>query len=98
MAFKKGQSGNPGGRPKGIADFRAKILAKTNDGDLLISAMLAIVNGEHEDTKPSDIVAAVKWLADYGMGKPAERVEHSGTMTLEGLVASTIPKAPKAEA
>lgn len=90
MAFKKGQSGNPGGRPKGIADFRAKILSKTKNGDLLIEAMLNIATGEHPDAKPSDIVAAVKWLGDYGLGKPVERHEHSGSMTLEGLVAGSM--------
>ncbi len=89
MPFQKGQSGNPGGRSKAATEIRGKIMAATKDGRELIDIMLGIARGEHADAKVSDVLAAVKWLGDYGLGKPVERVEHSGKLSLEALVAGS---------
>ena len=66
-AFKPGQSGNPGGRPKG---FGAYIREKTKEGKLLVDDALAVLADEQAtDAARSN---ARTFLAAYGFGKPVE--------------------------
>lgn len=60
MVFKPGQSGNPGGRPKGIA---AKAREHTD------KALDVLVEGMDADD-PRVRVAAAKEVLDRGWGKP----------------------------
>lgn len=85
MAFQKGQSGNPHGRPKGLGEAIRK---KLGDGEKLIEWMMDLAQTA---TKDADRIQAIRWLSDHGYGKPIERVEHSGSMTLEQLVAGPPP-------
>ena len=68
--FRPGESGNPGGRPKGLA---ALVREKTNDGKFLVEQMMKLARGQSiiKGSKPkhSDVTAAVEWLADRGFGK-----------------------------
>jgi hypothetical protein len=90
--FVKGQSGNPSGRPKSLANLSAMILEKTKDGALLVKTLLEIVNTGEEN---KDRIAAAKLLLEYGIGKPTEHVEHSADESLSGILSTMmIPKAP----
>lgn len=76
--WKPGQSGNPGGRPKG---FGAYIREKTEDGKEIVDFFLKVFRGEDIDRrrpKLKDRVDAGSWLTDRGYGRPAQAVELSG--------------------
>jgi hypothetical protein len=73
--FATGQSGNPGGRPKGIV--RA-IRELTRDGDDLVAFVVRVFHGEVEGVKLRDRLEAATWLADRGFGKPTQGVELAG--------------------
>jgi hypothetical protein len=75
--FKPGQSGNPGGRPKGLAravrDRLREVAGEGRDGaDELVSFWFSIVTDQHQKT--ADRIACSKILAAYGWGKPPEHV------------------------
>jgi hypothetical protein len=61
--FPKGTSGNPGGRPKGLA---AAVKDKVKPEEL-VAVLVAVANDER--AKASERIAAVRELADRGWGK-----------------------------
>lgn len=67
MAFQKGQSGNPGGRPK--EDAEVKALARTA-GPEAIEKLLELMRGDDRRTA----LAAAQALLDRGFGKPAQAI------------------------
>ena len=71
MAFQKGQSGNPGGRPKFDAEIRA--LAQQHCTAAIERLVLAMKN---EDDRIA--TAAASAILDRGIGKPAQAVTVAG--------------------
>ena len=67
MAFKKGKSGNPGGRPKEAAEVKA--LA----GEHTVEAIERLVFWMRSE-EPRTSVAAAQSLLDRGHGKPAQAI------------------------
>ena len=73
--FKKGQSGNPKGRPKlpDLSQAIAKVLAEEKDG---MSALEAILKALRAKAAKGDVRAAQE-LLDRGFGKSKQSIDHT---------------------
>jgi hypothetical protein len=69
--FLPGRSGNPGGRPKGLARRVRELVGE--DGELILEFMLEVLGDETART--ADRLQAAMWLADRGFGKAVQAVE-----------------------
>jgi hypothetical protein len=72
--FRKGQSGNPNGRPRG---FAARIREETNDGKELVDLVFDIMRGGRGASAKLQLEAA-SWLADRGFGRPVQATDING--------------------
>ena len=73
--FKKGKSGNPGGRPKEVAEVKALARAHTTTA---IETLVSIAKSK----KATDAarVSACTALLDRGWGKPGQHHQHEGDL------------------
>jgi hypothetical protein len=71
MPFQKGQSGNPGGRPKALAEVQNLARKHTKQAIKRLAYWM-----ESDDPRAS--VAACQALLDRGWGKPTQATEFSG--------------------
>lgn len=72
MKWEKGQSGNPGGRPKKAAWLREEVL---KDLPAYYDILKNIASGQG---KQKEQINAIELLLSYGLGKPTQAVELSG--------------------
>ena len=73
MPFEKGQSGNPGGRPKVIAEV--KELARAHTGEAIKTLVSIMTNHK---AAPAARVSAANALLDRGYGKPLQHITGEG--------------------
>lgn len=73
--FKKGQTGNPRGRPK-LPDIRAALAAVLADEANGRTALDAILAALRRKAAQGDVRAA-QLLLDRGYGKPKETIDHT---------------------
>jgi hypothetical protein len=71
--FQKGQSGNPGGRPKVVAEV--KELARAHTGEA-IKTLVSIMTDPK--AAPAARVSAANALLDRGYGKPPQHISGEG--------------------
>jgi len=71
MQFQKGQSGNPGGMPKGTAELKELARAASPKA---IAKMIELIG--HEDARVA--LAASEAVLSRGYGKPVQGVEVTG--------------------
>src|SRR5688572_16077591 len=82
--WQKGQSGNPGGRPKGLASTFQKLAGK--DGEKLAAMLWAVIEGDEEALgqlgyeAPSnrERLQAIEIFLDRGWGRAPQSVELTG--------------------
>src|SRR5437016_1636251 len=75
MPWEKGQSGNPGGRPRESEELKRLILENSKNGRLLVEILFDFL---HHASLERDRLAAAKLLLEYGFGRPIQSMNLAG--------------------
>lgn len=87
--WQPGQSGNPGGRPKGLARrIREEV---GNDGSRLVKVVIGVLDDESASRR--DRLEAASWLADRAFGKPAQVIAGEEGAPLQIVIRSMLATA-----
>lgn len=76
--FPPGKSGNPGGRPKGWAEFEAKCREHSDEA---IDVLINLLRTGEERTQ----LEAAKTVLDRAWGKAKQQIEHKGNLSVSQL-------------
>ena len=87
--FPPGVSGNPGGRPKGLARRVRELVG--DDGQRLAEVFLAVLDDPASSVR--ERMEAATWLADRGWGRPTTVVSGEGDAPLQIVVRSMLAAA-----
>jgi hypothetical protein len=90
--FPKGTSGNPGGRPKGLATYVRELVG--DDGRRIADFMLGVLDDEAERTETR--MQAATWLADRGFGKAPMAMDAVEGEAVQIIVRSAFEDADRA--
>ena len=84
MTFKKGESGNPGGRPKELVEVKELARAHT------VTAIERLAFWMNNDDEPRASVAASQILIDRGWGKAVQPVSGEDGKAIEIIVRTIV--------
>lgn len=92
MPFKKGESGNPGGRPKAATGLRAELDKRYGDNaKVLLDELDKLRKSENEKIR----LDALRLALAYHCGQPTQRLEHSGdALVVPQSVTFNVPRQP----
>ena len=69
--FVPGQSGNPGGRPRGLARRVRELVG--DDGDEIVRFMFDVMS--NPKARMADRIEAARWLGDRGFGRSVQPID-----------------------
>lgn len=81
--FKKGESGNPNGRPRKLPNLDvllADVLGEEKDGVTAAQAILMKLRQTAAGGNTQTAIRAAEILLDRGYGKPKQHIAHSGAI------------------
>ena len=91
--FQKGQSGNPGGRPKVVAEV--KELAREHTAEAIRTLVSIMTNSK---SPPAARVSAANALLDRGYGKPPQHITGESNTSYVALLPEVAKSAEEWEA
>ncbi len=77
MKFSKGQSGNPGGRPRALADIQGLARRQTK------ANLQALIHWRDQRADPQVSLRAAIAIHEIAWGRPRQPFQHTGEMAVD---------------